>query len=67
MINKLITQYLAPVIRHGLTAAGGWLVAQGLPGLNEATITNITDIVVGAAVFATGLGWSLIEKRFRKS
>lgn len=44
---------LASLIRHLLTAAGGFLVAKGL-----ASTEQLTELV-GAVVSIVGIGWSI--------
>ena len=65
-MKTALTNYIAPFIRHGLTVLSGVLVARGLPGLDEGTVANLTELTLGGAALLLGLGWSLIEKRFRK-
>lgn len=53
--------YLASVMRHGLTAASGYMVAKGLPGLEDGTVANLAALGAGLA----GMGWSFAEKYVR--
>jgi hypothetical protein len=48
---------LTSLIRHALTAAGGFLVAKGL-----ASTEQVTEIV-GALVTLIGVGWSLKKNK----
>jgi hypothetical protein len=45
------------LIRHALTSAGGFLVADGL-----ATMSQVSD-AAGAAAILIGLAWSIWNKR----
>jgi len=48
---------IASLIRHGLTAAGGFLVAKGI-----ASTEQITEIV-GALLSLASVGWSIKSNR----
>jgi hypothetical protein len=52
---------LASLIRHLLTAAGGFLVAKGL-----ASTEQLTELV-GAVVSIVGIGWSIKNNADKKS
>jgi hypothetical protein len=45
------------IVRHTLTTAGGYLVANGL------ATTDDTTAMVGGAVALVGVIWSLVAKR----
>lgn len=47
------------VVRHGLTTAGGALVADGLMSASE------MQAIVGGVVTLVGVLWSIAEKRLR--
>jgi hypothetical protein len=47
------------IARHGLTTAGGALIAQGVG--DESIVNEAVGIIVGVI----GLVWSIIEKRAR--
>lgn len=51
---------LFPLIRHGLTSAGGYLTAKGL------IASSTVDEVTGAAIVLFGVLWSIIEKKLLK-
>lgn len=54
MFNKAIT---AGILRHLLTAAGGYLVAKGYIGAEN------VDTVIGGILAITGAGWSIKSKQ----
>ena len=61
-IKALVTRRaLAAVVRHGMTAIGGYLVASGMV---EADTLNGTEweAVQGGVVAAVGLVWSIADK-----
>lgn len=61
-IDKLI----GSVIRHGLTAVGGILVAQGILDSPEPVaqlVDPMTQIIVGVVVYFLGQTWSIFEKK----
>ncbi len=49
------------LVRHALTSAGGYLVADGL-----ASASQVSD-AAGAAVILIGLAWSIWNKRQHKA
>jgi hypothetical protein len=49
-------EIISAVIRHILTAVGGYFVAKGT--VDQAAV----EAIVGGVVAAVGLGWSLIAK-----
>lgn len=49
--------YFASLLRHVLTAAGGFLVAKGLVSSDHA------DQLIGMAVTASGLAWSIYNNK----
>lgn len=53
-------QTILGVVRHGLTAAGGALVAQGLGD------EDIIQEAIGVIIAIVGLVWSIVEKRARQ-
>ena len=48
---------IASLIRHGLTAAGGFLVAKGIAS------TDQINEIVGALVTLLGVAWSLKKNK----
>jgi hypothetical protein len=48
---------LASLIRHGLTAAGGFLIAKGLASAGQ------VDELAGAIVTIAGIVWSLVKNK----
>jgi len=48
---------IASLIRHLLTAAGGFLVAKGLASADQ------VGELVGAVVSIAGIGWSIFNNR----
>ena len=51
-----MNDYIASLVRHGLTAVGGSLVAKGL------ITATVFDQAVGAVVVLAGIVWSLVSK-----
>jgi len=49
--------YFASLLRHVLTAAGGFLIAKGFVSSGQA------DELVGAAVTASGVAWSIYNNK----
>jgi len=49
--------YFASLLRHVLTAAGGYLVGKGLVSSDQA------GELVGAAVTASGVAWSIYNNK----
>lgn len=63
MNPSIISTILLPLIRHGLTLLGGWLVATGAATPEGATtINSLAEVIMGIVVFLIGLAWSWIEK-----
>lgn len=52
---------IASLIRHALTAAGGFLVAKGL-----ASADQIGELA-GAIVSVAGIGWSIFNNKSKKT
>lgn len=48
---------IASLIRHGLTAAGGFLIAKGLASAGQ------VDELAGALVTLAGIGWSVFKNK----
>lgn len=61
-------KWIGSLVRHGLTALGGALVAVGVTDADAAGFVDAaTPVVTGVAVFAVGQLWSLAQKEvFRK-
>lgn len=55
----LLDKAISPLIRHGITVAGGYMIAQG-----HADPDSIQQ-VAGGAVALTGIGMSWLEKKLR--
>lgn len=55
----ILSQFVGPMIRHGATVLGGYLLADGIA--DEATVQQI----VGGVTAAAGLGLSYLEKKIR--
>ncbi|MEY8798939.1 hypothetical protein AB9K35_01225 [Leisingera sp. XS_AS12] len=55
----IISKFIGPMIRHGATVVGGYLVAEGIA--DEATAQQI----VGGLTAAGGVGLSYLEKMIR--
>lgn len=52
--------FLFPLLRHGLTSAGGYLAAKGMIAASS------VDEAVGAVVVLVGVLWSIVEKKLAK-
>lgn len=50
---------LTPIIRHGLAAAAGALLARGFID------ASMTDAFVGAGMALANLGWMVVSKRVK--
>lgn len=55
-----IEQTLALVIRHGATALGGFLVANG--ALSNADAASFAQVATGLALGLGGMAWSFYQK-----
>ena len=68
-IKKLLaSSMLTNLIRHGLTALGAFLIAQGLPAdvvqpWQEATI----NLLIQAIPLIIAVIWSILEKKYLKA
>ena len=58
MKSLFVRKVLGAVLRHGISGAGGWLVAMGLA--DESTASE----VIGAVTVLAGFVLSVAEKRF---
>lgn len=56
-MNLLIMKIVTSLLRHLLTAAGAWLVAEGKLDVGQ------VETLTGAVLTVVGLGWSVIDKR----
>ena len=63
-VTNLVTTIAGGAIRHGLTIAGGYLVAQGLTDAATATSieAGLTNVLIGMISIVAGLGWSIVQK-----
>lgn len=52
-----MTPNIASLVRHGLTAAGGFLIAKGLASAGQ------VDELAGAIVTLVGVVWSLVKNK----
>lgn len=60
-INTIdMKDFLFPLIRHGLTTAGGYLAAKGI------IAASTVDEVTGAVIVLVGVLWSIVEKKLVK-
>lgn len=60
-INTIdMKDFLFPLLRHGLTSAGGYLAAKGVIAASS------VDEAVGAVVVLVGIVWSIVEKKLSK-
>ena len=48
---------IASLIRHGLSAAGGFLVAKGMVSLDQ------INEIAGAIITLAGIGWSVFKNK----
>lgn len=55
----LLDKAISPLVRHGITVAGGYMIAQG-----HADAESV-QAVAGGAVAAVGIGMSWLEKKMR--
>lgn len=55
---KLTREQIEGIIRHTLTAVGGFLITKGLID-DDAIVTE----VIGVALTISGIVWSIIDKR----
>lgn len=56
-MDKGSSEYATALVRHLLTAGGGFAVARGV------TDNTTMETIIGGAVALTGLVWSLIHKK----
>jgi hypothetical protein len=54
-----LQKFVGSTVRHAMTVAGGWMLAEG--HADAATVEAIT----GGVIAAVGVGLSLVEKRAR--
>tara|TARA_R110002072_G_scaffold226393_1_gene383385 strand:+ start:267 stop:452 length:186 start_codon:yes stop_codon:yes gene_type:complete len=59
MKSILFGQLVAPMIRHGATLIGGYLIAEGYAD------ENTTNEIVGGFVALGGVVWSFVDKKIR--
>ena len=59
MKTLILTQFVGPVIRHGLTVAGGYLMAEGIAD------QTAVDAITGGGVALVGVVLSLWDKKNR--
>lgn len=59
MKTLILSQFVGPMIRHGLTVAGGYLLAEGVA--DQAAV----DAITGGAVALFGVGMSFWDKKKR--
>lgn len=64
MDSTIVTAIVTPIIRHGATFVGGWLVSHGV--LEVAQTGSFTTLATGIAVAGIGLGWSFVKNRMAK-
>lgn len=57
--SLIISKFAGPILRHGATVIGGWLMAEGWA--DEATAQQI----VGGVTAAGGILLSFVEKEIR--
>tara|TARA_Y100001001_G_scaffold31345_1_gene26081 strand:+ start:2600 stop:2782 length:183 start_codon:yes stop_codon:yes gene_type:complete len=59
MKTLILSQFVGPMIRHGLTVVGGYLLAEGVA--DQAAV----DAITGGAVALAGVGMSFWDKKSR--
>lgn len=59
ILTQMLRPMVGPMIRHGATVLGGYLMAQGYA--DESTVAQIT----GGLTAAGGVALSLLEKKIR--
>ena len=57
MKQKLIQQVITAIVRHGLTAAGGFMVANGY------TDASTEQQIIGGLLALVGVVWSYFQKK----
>lgn len=65
-MEEITTAILAPIVRHGLTTAGGLLVGYGV--LDPSLQGQFVAVTSGIALSLVGMAWSLRKniKTYRK-
>jgi hypothetical protein len=63
--EALVTQLVKSLARHGATAGGGFLLANGLIARSQKV--EFEDIAVSIALGLLALGWSFLQKWMAKS
>lgn len=65
--NLLVGDYLGSVVRHGMTAAGGFLIAKGLatPDTINGAMPELIELVMGVFTAAIGQGLSFANKKIK--
>lgn len=63
--KSLVSAYLGSVVRTGLAAAGGGLIAKGIitPIAVDGVSNAITDIAIGAGSYLFAQVWSIFNKK----
>jgi hypothetical protein len=65
-MTPILRTTVAPIIRHALTILSGFLVARGLPGLDDGTVANLSDLALAGFTALAALGWSIYDKKAAK-
>lgn len=58
LLAALAKLWVPTLVRHLVTAAGGYVAAAGIDG------SSTTGIIAGGVLYTTSMVWSLIEKKF---
>ena len=65
-MTPILRTAIGPLIRHSLTVLSGFLVARGLPGLDDGTVANLSDLALAGFTALAALGWSIWDKKAAK-
>lgn len=67
-MNPIAKALVFPFVRHALTVVSGFFLAHGMTTEEGALqISNLSDVLTGIVIGLGGLGWSYVEKFFKKT
>jgi hypothetical protein len=63
--NLFLGDYLGSIVRHAMTAVGGFLIAKGLatPDAVNGAMPELVELVIGIITAAVGQGLSFANKK----